>query len=52
MTLCEQCRAAPPFFPGSRTSAGRYCGDCLHEKANLILDVFQVINHYGVQEEM
>jgi hypothetical protein len=51
MKLCEQCGQAPPFFPGSRTSAGQFCGDCLHEKADLILDVFQVINHYGVQEE-
>ena len=53
MKLCEQCGQHPPAFPGSEPWAGgKYCESCLHEKANLVLDVFQVISHYGVQEEI
>lgn len=47
MKLCEQCQAAPPAFPGFRGAGGKYCGTCLDEKANLILDVHEVISYYG-----
>lgn len=52
MKLCEQCGVAPPAFPGRASWAGsRYCGDCLNEKANLILNVFEVIRYYGADVE-
>jgi len=53
MKLCEQCGQRPPAFPGSRSPGGsRYCQACLNEKVNLILNVREVIAHYGVQEEI
>lgn len=51
MKPCEQCGQAPVAFPGAAGAGGRFCGECLHEKANLILDVFDIINHYGVRDQ-
>jgi hypothetical protein len=51
MKPCEQCGQAPVAFLGAAGSGGRYCGECLHEKANLILDVLEVIRHDGAQDQ-